>query len=274
MEDVPTKSESEQSSLGLVLVYVGDFLLAGGSETITAVEEVMMAIWTCSVQSLIDRAHLGTIRYLGLEVEARADGAFVAHPAACVEDLLGGWQMTNANACGNMSIEPLGEKIDAEPELGDVRLAQKLGVFADASFETEFSQTGAAVYLGGGLIDWRSVRQAQVARSTAEAEIAALAMGVVMFEGAEASLASMMVQLPLSKMWGGSAASLCLARGQGSWRTRALSNRASALRSRMESETLQLDHVGSNEQRADGLTKVFSVPAMSRIRGHFRLRAL
>eukprot|EP00959_Pyramimonas_sp_CCMP1952_P105813 2212495-Pyramimonas_sp.AAC.1 len=48
MEDVPTKSESEQSSLGLVLVYVGDFLLAGGSETITAVEEVMMAIWTCS----------------------------------------------------------------------------------------------------------------------------------------------------------------------------------------------------------------------------------
>ena len=127
VEDVPTKTESEQKSLGLVLVYVDDFLLAGAPETITAVEAVMMATWTCSVQSLIDRAHPGTIRYLGLEVEARADGAFVAHQAAYLEDLLAGWQMTNANACGTISIEPLGEELDAEPELGDVRLAQKLG---------------------------------------------------------------------------------------------------------------------------------------------------
>eukprot|EP00959_Pyramimonas_sp_CCMP1952_P090439 1893158-Pyramimonas_sp.AAC.1 len=35
--------------------------------------------------------------------------------------------MTNANACGTISIEPLGEELDAEPELCDVRLAQKLG---------------------------------------------------------------------------------------------------------------------------------------------------
>ena len=99
-------------------------------------------------------------------------------------------------------------------------------------------------------------------------------MGVIMLEGAEASLASMMVQVPLPSMWGDNVASLCLARGQGSWRTRALSNRASALRSRVESETLLLDHVGSNEQRADGLTKVFSVPAMARIRDYFGLPAL
>ena len=340
VEDVPTKTESEQKSLGLVLVYVDDFLFAGSLEAVLAVEAVMMATWTCSVQSLIDRAHPGTIKYLGMEVEARPDGAFVAHQAAYLEDLLAGWQMTNANGCGTISIEPLGEELDVEPELGDVRLAQKLGggllwlsgrtrpdiafavsrmsayatsapqwalrlgkrimryllgtrrhglffqavrgdgnelelhVFADASFEAEYSQTGVAVYLGECLIDWRSVKQAQVARSTAEAEITALAMGVIMLEGAEASLASMMVQVPLPRMWGDNVASLCLARGQGSWRTRALSNRASALRSRVESETLLLDHVGSNEQRADGLTKVFSVPAMARIRDHFGLRAV
>ncbi|CAK0822789.1 unnamed protein product, partial [Prorocentrum cordatum] len=256
VEDVPTKTESEQKSLGLELVYVDDFWLAGALETIIAVEAVMMATWACRVQSLIDRAHPGTIRYLGLEVGARADGAFVAHQAAYLEDILAGWQMTNANACGTISIEPLGEELDAEPELCDVRLAQKLGgelpwlsgrarpdiafavsrmsahattaprwalrlgkrimryllgtrrhglffqavrgdgnglelrAFADASFETEYSQTGVAVYLGECLIDWRSVKQAQVARSTAEAEITALAMGLVMLEGAEASLAS------------------------------------------------------------------------------------
>ncbi|CAK0866540.1 unnamed protein product [Prorocentrum cordatum] len=303
VEDVPTKTESEQKSLGLVLVYVDDFLISGSPETITTVEEVMMATWTCSVKFLIDRAHPGTIRYLGLEVEARANRAFVAHQAAYLEDVLARWQMTNANACGTISIEPLGEELGAEPELGDARLAQKLGggllwlsgrtrpdiafaavrgdgneielhVFAHANFEAEYSQTGVGVYLGECLIDWRSVKQAQVARSTAEAEITALAMGLVMLEGAEASLASIMVQVPLPRMWGDNVASLCLARGQGSWRTRALTNRASALRSRVESETLLLDHVGSNEQRADGLTKVFSVPAMAWISDHFGLRAV
>ncbi|CAK0814311.1 unnamed protein product, partial [Prorocentrum cordatum] len=280
VEGAPTKTESEQKSLGLALVYVGDFLLAGAPDAIMAVEAVVMA--------------------------TGADGAFVAHQAAYLEDILSGWRMTNANACGAISIEPLGEELDAEPELCDVRLAQKLGggllrlsgrarpdiafavsrmsavrgdgnglelrAFADASFETECSQTGVAVRPGECLIDWRSVKQAQVARSTAEAEIAALAMGLVMLEGAEASLASMMAQVPLPRMRGDSVASLCLARGQGSWRTRALSNRASALRSRVESETLLLDHVRSNEQRADGPTKIFSVPAMARIRGHFGIR--
>eukprot|EP00959_Pyramimonas_sp_CCMP1952_P262308 5485101-Pyramimonas_sp.AAC.1 len=54
VEDVPTKTESEQKSLGLVPVYVDDFLLAGAPETIMAVEAVMTATWTCSVQSLSD----------------------------------------------------------------------------------------------------------------------------------------------------------------------------------------------------------------------------
>ena len=121
-------------------------------------------------------------------------------------------------------------------------------------------------------MDWRSQRQPQVARSTAEAEVTALNVGLMMLEGAEATLCSMGVRLSVPTLWGDNAASLYLAHGQGSWRTRALANRAAALRSRLEMGTLDFMKVASEDQRADGLTKVFAAPAMARIRAHFNLQ--
>ena len=72
-------------------------------------------------------------------------------------------------------------------------------------------------------------------------------------------------------LWGDNAASLCIADGQGSWRTRSLANQAVALRSRLDQGTLELKKVASDDQRADGLTKAFSASAMTRIRSHFGL---
>ena len=56
------------------------------------------------------------------------------------------------------------------------------------------------------------------------------------------------------------------AKGQGSWRTRALSNRASATRARVDDGTLKLIQVASEAQLADGLTKSFSGPNMQKVR--------
>ena len=69
------------------------------------------------------------------------------------------------------------------------------------------------------------------ARTAAASVVAAHArsMGCVMFRGAEAVLGSMGIRPSSEQMWGVSSASLCVATGQGSWRTRALANRASAL---------------------------------------------
>ena len=75
-------------------------------------------------------------------------------------------------------------------------------VFADASYEPEFAQTGIAAYFHDCLIDWRSSKQPQPPRSTAEAEVTALAMGGLVLEGTEAVLNSMLVQPEVTKMWG------------------------------------------------------------------------
>ena len=88
---------------------------------------------------------------------------------------------------------------------------------------------------------------------------------------ASASDASTEGKLKVPTLWGDNAASLCIADGQGSWRTRSLANKAVALRSRLDLGTLELKKVSSEEQRADGLAKVFPAPAMARIRGHFGL---
>ena len=149
----------------------------------------------------------------------------------------------------------------------------RLETFADASFEPDCSQSGVATYVCECLVDWRSIKQAQPARSTAEAEITSLAMGCLMMEGTEAVLGSMFVRPASVCLWGDNSASLAVAMGQGSWRTRCLANRASALRSRLHQGTLQLGHVPTAEQRADGLTKILPVPGMARVRSAFGLRA-
>ena len=56
-------------------------------------------------------------------------------------------------------------------------------VYADASFEPDCAQTGIGVYVVGVLVEWRSVKQAQVPRSTAESEVTSLALGGVVLEG-------------------------------------------------------------------------------------------
>ena len=134
--------------------------------------------------------------------------------------------------------------------------------FADASFNVLFSQTGVDLYYKGMNVEWRSCKQPVVARSTAEAEVSALAMGLVMIEGLEAVLHSMFIDPGVPTLFGDNNASICLANRQGSWRTRSLSNKAAGLRSRLDLGSIILSYVGTKEQRADGLTMFLNAMLM------------
>ena len=76
----------------------------------------------------------------------------------------------------------------------------------------------------------------------------------------------MLIKAESPKMFGDNQASIHIFKGQGSWRTRCLANRAAALRARIEAGLLFLGFVASAEQKADGLTKTFSVPMMGQVR--------
>ena len=106
--------------------------------------------------------------------------------------------------------------------------------------------------MGDNLVDWRSIKQTQVARGTAEAEITALALGGIVTEGFQALLESMLIRLEGVNISGDNTASLCLTQGQGSWRARCLNNRANGLRCRIQSGDLIVSFAGTGGQRADG----------------------
>ena len=370
------KCETQRELLGLCLVYVDDFLLAGPDGVLDSLERLLKATWNCSVTQRIGGMTNGVLKYLSLEVEAR-NGSFVVHQSPYLDEMLQKWGLESANPVTSIVLEPRprkpeeGDEDRPELDLQTVRMAQKmaggliwlatrsrpdisyavsqlssfcvidpewslrlgkrilryligtrayamlippvgpdfeeqraaagggsppggvpppggprggasdlpflrLDVFADASFEATTAQSGCSVFLGGVLIDWRSQKQAQIARSTAEAEITALNLGVHMLEGSEAVLHSMCVSTKAETptLWGDNSASLLIAEGQGSWRTRALSNRAVAIRSRVEMGMLIVNKVSSEEQRGDGLTKCNPAPIMGRIREHFGLVAL
>ena len=66
-------------------------------------------------------------------------------------------------------------------------------VFGDASFAIEKSQTGTVVKFGGSTVAWRSQKQPQVAKSTADSKVTALASSVIVGEYVKALLESMLV---------------------------------------------------------------------------------
>ena len=148
---------------------------------------------------------------------------------------------------------------------GDGRGPEFVDVFADASFEPTRAQSGIVVYFCLMLVDWRSSKQAQTARSTGEAELTSLATANLVLEGTEAVVNSMFIDVKTT-LHGDNQASIAMAHGHNSWRTRALCNRSFALKARVADGSLHLVFVGTKDQKGDGLTKFLSVPGMSRSR--------
>ena len=110
----------------------------------------------------------------------------------------------------------------------------------------------------------------QVARPTGEAELTALATALLAMQGLENLLHSMFVMFD-SFLFGDNDASIAMAHGQHSWRSRALCNRSAGIKSRIDEGTLNLGYVKTSEQKADGLTNFLSVPLVSRSRMELRI---
>ena len=147
----------------------------------------------------------------------------------------------------------------------DGRCKEIIICYADASFEPTRAQSGFCIYYCHMLIDWKSIKQPQPARSTGEAELTVLAVSNLSLEGREALFHSLSIAVD-SELRGDNEASIAMAHGMNSWRTRALCNRSAGLKARVADKTLKLTFVGTDDQYADGLTKFLSVPKMSKSR--------
>ena len=96
--------------------------------------------------------------------------------------------------------------------------------------------------------------QQAVAFSTCEAEVNALAMGETMNAAVVTTLESMGVRCQ-SRLYGDNTAANQVAEARGTWRTRSLTIKVNALRTRIQRGLLDLQFVSTKEQRGDGLTK-------------------
>ena len=99
-----------------------------------------------------------------------------------------------------------------------------------------------------------------------------LATGESMASSLGATLESMGLRCHQS-LYGDNQAANHIADSRATWRTRALSNKVHAFRSRRERGLLNLQYVQSAEMRADGLTKAGGPTFYKRIREHFGLEA-
>ena len=97
-----------------------------------------------------------------------------------------------------------------------------------------------------------------------------LATGEAMASSLEATLESMGLRVHHS-LYGDNQAANHIADSRATWRTRALSNKVHAFRSRRERGLLDLSYVQSLEMRADGLTKAGGPTFYQRVREHFGL---
>ena len=132
--------ETEWLIQGYVLTYVDDFMIIGSDATVEGVRTALRSLWTTSDQPTISRTSPGKVKYLSIDVEYRSDGSITLSQHAYTRELLEKWGMKDCK--GNRAInlgkeeflefddylpddaEGTGEK--AEPELKDVRMAQRM----------------------------------------------------------------------------------------------------------------------------------------------------
>ncbi|WP_353239609.1 reverse transcriptase domain-containing protein [Limnohabitans sp.] len=130
-----------------------------------------------------------------------------------------------------------------------------LTAYGDASFEATKSISGTCVFFGGHLLAWRSAKQPQVAKSTADAEVTALSATLGMAENVKALLCSMRVPVELINVMCDNKAAIVLSTGEGSWKTKALANRVYYVREAVRLGLVTVNFVATDRQKSDSLSK-------------------
>ena len=127
--------------------------------------------------------------------------------------------------------------------------------YGDASFEAHRSTTGSVVTYCGCVLAWRSSKQPQVARSTADSEVTALAATVSLAENVRALLESMYIPVQCMNIGCDNQACIVLSTGEGSSKTKSLMNRTYYIKELVQLKQVQLFYVSTDMQVADCLTK-------------------
>ena len=141
--------------------------------------------------------------------------------------------------------------------------------YADASFgaHEHKSISGLAVYYSGCPVFWATTRQACIALSTAESELAALIEAWTALRGVGGLVEELEEKPAELRLYSDSNAALAIVNGSsGSWRTRHLRIRAAALSEAVKLGDVQLQHVPGQSLVADGFTKQLGASPFGRFK--------
>jgi hypothetical protein len=129
------------------------------------------------------------------------------------------------------------------------------------------STSGYCMFVGGNLVSWKSKKQSVVARSTAEAEYRAMALGVAEMMWLRALLVELkMDQGAQMKLWCDNKSAISIANNPVQHdRTKHVEIDRFFIKEKLNSGLLELGHVATREQVADCLTKGLSSLDLSRL---------
>ena len=99
------------------------------------------------------------------------------------------------------------------------------------------------------------MKQTDASVSSAESEIQALASTEVLADYIKTLRESLCLPTPLIELKCDNTATIVLATGEGSWRSKSAANKVYAVKEKVESGRLKISYVGTKEQCADALTK-------------------
>ena len=148
-----------------------------------------------------------------------------------------------------------------------------LVVDTDASFAPEGTRSpiGLVVFWCGTVTTWRAAKLELIAQSICESELGAILDGFLMVSGLRETLGSVGVNIGLVEMRTDNSAAERLSIEGSSWRTRHYAVKASGIRQQVRLGLLKLSHVGTKDQRADGLTKVLPKEGIEAFRRQLNL---
>ena len=122
--------------------------------------------------------------------------------------------------------------------------------FGDASYEEGWAQTGVLIKYRGMTIAWKSTKQPQVPRSTAESECTAMAYASQFLEGIDCLFVDLKIDVGTPWLYCDNRAAVHLSAGSSEWRTKALVNRILGVRSLIELGQLLLTFQPTLEMEA------------------------
>ena len=127
--------------------------------------------------------------------------------------------------------------------------------YTDANFGVKRSQSGTVIKLGSNTVAWRSAKQPKSVLNTAESEVHACACTSNIAEYVKELRESLCLPTPNVEIRCDNEATIVLATGEGSWKTKAAANKVYYLRELVALGLVTVNHVPTTLQAADSLTK-------------------